>query len=165
VNKELTTPLAPSTGRKVAVVGSGPAGLTAAYYLAKNGHSVTVFEATTQLGGMLTFGIPEYRLPREILQEDLDHIMKMGVEIKTAAVIGEHIKLNELRTQGYEATFVAIGAQKPKKLKIEGVELEGVLWGVDFLKQVNMGNDIEIKDRVLIVGGGNVAIDIFLMGT
>jgi NADPH-dependent glutamate synthase beta subunit-like oxidoreductase len=154
--------LAPPTGRKVAIIGSGPAGLTTAYYLAKVGHSLTVFETESEAGGMMYFGIPKYRLPRDILQKDLDHILNMGVEIKTNQAIGEQMTLNELNSQGFEAIFLAIGAQQAKKLRIEGIEYEDVLWGLDFLKDVNKDKEVTIKDRVLVIGGGNVAMDVAL---
>ncbi len=152
----------PSTGKKIAIVGSGPAGLTSAYYLARAGHTITVFEAEPDVGGMMHFGIPKYRLPRDILQKDLDHIISMGVEIKTNQTIGEQITLNDLNSQGYEAIFLAIGAQQAKKLRIDGVDHEDVLWGLEFLKNVNKGKKVRIKDQVLVIGGGNVAMDVAL---
>jgi len=111
---------------------------------------------------MLKFGIPEYRLPREILQAELEHILKLGVEIKTNTVLGKDLTLDDLRSQDYAAIFLAIGAQQSKKLELEGIELNGVLWGLEFLKNVNLGHDVQVEDRVLIVGGGNVAIDVAL---
>ncbi|MFX0183424.1 MAG: FAD-dependent oxidoreductase [Candidatus Hodarchaeota archaeon] len=153
---------APPTGKKIAVVGSGPAGLTAAYYLAKAGHSLTVFEADSNVGGMMSLGIPKYRLPRDVFQKDLDHILNLGVEIKTEHTIGEQLTLNDLNTQGYEAIFLAVGAQQAKKLKIEGIEHESVLWGLEFLKDVNLERGIEVNDHVLVIGGGNVAMDVAL---
>jgi NADPH-dependent glutamate synthase beta subunit-like oxidoreductase/NAD-dependent dihydropyrimidine dehydrogenase PreA subunit len=152
----------PPTGNKIAIVGSGPAGLTTAYYLAKTGHTVTVFEAEPDVGGMMNFGIPKYRLPSDILQRDVDHIVNMGVEIKTNQAIGEQLTLNDLNSQGYKAIFLAIGAQQAKKLRIDGVEHEDVLWGLEFLKDVNKNREVKIKDRVLVIGGGNVAMDVAL---
>jgi len=146
------------TGKRVAVVGSGPAGLTAAYYLARKGHSVTVFELLSELGGMMRFGAPEYRLPREVLKKDIAEILALGVNVKTGIQIGEDLSLVDLRNQ-YDAIFLATGASLSKKLKIDGVELEGVLWGVDFLRDVNSGRDVRVRERVLVIGGGNVAID------
>ncbi len=154
--------VAPSTGKKIAVVGSGPTGLTAAYYLAKTGHSLTVFEAESSAGGMMNFGIPEYRLPREILKKDFEYIINMGVEIRTNEMIGEKITLKDLKSQGYEAIFLAIGAQKAKKLRIDGIENENVLWGLEFLKAVNLNHEVKINNRVLVIGGGNVAMDVAL---
>ncbi len=154
--------ISPSTGKNVAVVGSGPTGLTAAYYLRRLGHSVTVFEANSYVGGMLRVGIPEYRLPRTILQKDLDHIMSLGIEIQTEKVVGEHLSLDDLEKQGFSATFLAIGAQNTKKLDLEGSNLPNILWGLDFLKRVNLGEEVKITDNVIVIGGGNVAIDVAL---
>ncbi len=147
------------TGRKVAIVGSGPAGLTAAYYLAKKGHSVTVFESLPEYGGMMRVGTPPYRLPREILEKDVNEILELGVEIKTDTQIGQKLALDDLRNQ-YEAIFLAVGAHLSKMLKIKGADLKGILWGVDFLRDINLGKDVNIEERVLVIGGGNVAIDV-----
>ncbi|MFX1573385.1 MAG: FAD-dependent oxidoreductase [Promethearchaeota archaeon] len=152
----------PSTGKKVAVVGSGPSGLTAAYYLKRLGHSVTIFESNSYVGGMLRVGIPEYRLPRVVLDKDLDHIMSLGIDIQTNKVIGEHLSLNNLKEQGFNATFIAIGAQSTKKLNLEGLNLPNILWGLDFLKKVNLGEEVKVPERVIVIGGGNVAIDVAL---
>ncbi|MFX0137827.1 MAG: FAD-dependent oxidoreductase [Candidatus Hodarchaeota archaeon] len=152
----------PPTGKKIAVVGSGPSGLTAAYYLKRFGHSVTVFEANSYVGGMLRIGIPEYRLPRAILEKDLEHILSIGIDIQPDKVIGEHLSLDDLKEQGFNATFLAIGAQNTKKLNIEGSNLPNILWGLDFLKKVNLGEEVKITDNVVVIGGGNVAIDVAL---
>ncbi|MFX0195453.1 MAG: FAD-dependent oxidoreductase [Candidatus Hodarchaeota archaeon] len=148
-----------TTGKKIAVVGAGPAGLTAAYYLARVGHSTTVFEVSSHLGGMMRQGIPEYRLPREILDEELDHILRMDIEIKTDTAIGKDITLDDLKSQDFAAIFLAVGAQQSKKLKLEGIELKGILWGLEFLKRINLGQEIKIENKVLVIGGGGVAID------
>ncbi|MFX1567747.1 MAG: FAD-dependent oxidoreductase [Promethearchaeota archaeon] len=152
----------PSTGKKVAVVGSGPSGLTTAYYLRRLGHSVSVFEANSYLGGMLRVGIPEYRLPRIVLQKDLDHILSIGIDLQTNKVVGEHLSLKDLQNQGFNAIFLAIGAQNTKKLNIEGLNLPNILWGLDFLKKVNLGEEVKVPDSVIVIGGGNVAIDVAL---
>jgi NADPH-dependent glutamate synthase beta subunit-like oxidoreductase/Pyruvate/2-oxoacid:ferredoxin oxidoreductase delta subunit len=152
----------PPTGKKVAVVGSGPSGLTAAYYLKRLGHSVTIFEANSYLGGMLKQGIPEYRLPRSVLQKDLEHILSIGIDVQTDKVVGEHITFEDLEKQGFNATFLAIGAQNTKKLNLEGLDLPNILWGLEFLKKVNLGEDVKISDSVIVIGGGNVAIDVAL---
>jgi len=154
--------ISPSTGKKIAVVGSGPSGLTAAYYLRRLGHSVTVFEANSYVGGMLRLGIPEYRLPRAVLQKDLDHILSMGIDIQMDKVVGEHLSLDDLKDQGFNATFLAIGAQNTKKLNIEGSNLPDIFWGLDFLKKVNLGEEVKVTDNVIVIGGGNVAIDVAL---
>jgi NADPH-dependent glutamate synthase beta subunit-like oxidoreductase len=154
--------ISPATGKNIAIVGSGPAGLTAAYYLAKAGHSLTVFEAESRAGGMMNFGIPKYRLPREILQKDVEHIKNMGVEIRTEETIGEKMTLKDLNTQGYEVIFLGIGAQQAKKLRIDGIDHENVLWGLDFLKRANLNYEVKVEQRVLVIGGGNVAMDVAL---
>jgi formate dehydrogenase alpha subunit len=146
----------PSTGKSVAVVGAGPAGLTCAYYLAKLGHKVTVFEALPQPGGMMRVGIPECRLPRDILRSEIDEIEKMGVEIKLNTRIDS---LDSLFQEGYQAVFLAIGAHKEMKLGVEGEELLGVIGCVEFLRQFNLGEKVKVGDKIGVIGGGNVAID------
>ena len=150
---------APRTGKCVAIVGSGPTGLTAAYYLAKKGHAVTVFESLPEPGGMTRIGIPEFRLPKKTLQKEIDDILKQGVEIKFHTPIGEKLTLNALNNQGYQAIFLATGAQVSRKLNIEGEEHEGVLHALDFLKEVNLGKKVELGEKVAVVGGANVAVD------
>lgn len=144
------------TGKKVAIIGSGPAGLTAAYYLTILGHSVTVFESLPFLGGMMRFGIPEYRLPRSVLDSEIKVIENMVAEVKTSVRIDS---IDNLLGQGYDAIFVAVGTHKGQKLPIPGADSEGVLIGVDFLKDVNLGKKVGIGNKVVVVGGGNVAID------
>ncbi len=151
--------VAPSTGKRVAIVGAGPAGLTAAYYLTKKGHSVTVFESLPELGGMLYAGVPEYRLPKEIYKKEISEILKLGIEVKTGTPISEKLTLDDL-TDKYDAVFLAVGAPLSRKLKIEGTELGGVLWGLDFLNDVKFGRGVKVKNKVLVIGGGNVAIDV-----
>lgn len=145
---------------KVAVIGSGPAGLTCAYYLAKKGYPVTIFEALPVAGGMLAVGIPEYRLPKDLLQKEIDTIKALGVEIRTNCALGRDITLAQLKEEGYKAFFVAVGAHRDLKLGIEGEELEGVMPGATFLRKVNLGEKMDLTGRsVIVVGGGNVAID------
>jgi len=148
--------VATSTGRRVAIVGSGPAGLTAAYYLAKLGHSVTVFEALPEPGGMMKVGIPDYRLPQDVLQADIDEIKATGVEIKTNTRIES---LEDILGQGYEAIFLAIGAHQGLKIGVEGEDSPRVMECVNFLRDVNLGKNLDIGKKVAVIGGGNAAID------
>ncbi|NLC76790.1 MAG: NADH-quinone oxidoreductase subunit NuoF [Clostridia bacterium] len=145
---------------KVAVIGSGPAGLTCAYYLARKGYPVTVFEALPVAGGMLAVGIPEYRLPKDLLQKEIESIKAVGVEIRTGCRVGKDVSVEQLRVEGYQAFFVATGAHRDLQLSVPGVELEGVLAGATFLRQVNLGSQMDLSGKaVIVVGGGNVAID------
>jgi len=146
----------PPSGKMVAVVGSGPAGLTSAYYLAKLGHQVTVFEALPELGGMMRVGIPEYRLPRQVLESEINEIRSVGVDFKLNATIES---LDSLLQQGYHAIFLGVGAHQGIRLGIEGEDLPGIVDSAEFLRRANLGNPIEIGDKVGIIGGGNVAID------
>lgn len=149
----------PLTGRKVAIAGSGPAGLTAAYYLALQGHSVTVYEALPVAGGMLAVGIPEYRLPKRVLEQEIEFIQSMGVVIKTGVRIGKDVSVEELRATN-DAVFIAIGAHRDQSLRIPGEDLPGVIPGISFLRRLNLGEDMElIGKKVVVVGGGNVAMD------
>ena len=147
---------------KVAIVGSGPAGLAAAYFLTKMGYRVTVFESMSELGGMLRMGILEYRLPRDVLDAQINYIKDMGVEFKTNTTIGKDLTIDDLKARGYKAGFFAIGAQLSKKLKLDGTELDGVVWGLDFLRNINLKHETRVKDRVLVIGGGDVAMDVAL---
>jgi formate dehydrogenase beta subunit len=148
--------IAKSTGKKVAVIGSGPSGLTAAYYLAKKGHSVTVFERLPVAGGMLRTGIPAYRLPREILDKEIDVIKEMGVEIKTDTEIKT---LDALFEQGYDAIYIGTGAHEGLKMNIAGEESSGVTDCVSFLRKVNLGQKVEVGKKVAVIGGGYAAVD------
>ena len=153
-------PRAASTGKRIAVIGGGPSGLTAAYFMALMGHDVTVFEGREKLGGMLRYGIPNYRLPKDKLDEDINAILSVGnIEIKTGIKIGKDISLTDVRNE-YDAVYVAIGAQKGKKLRIDGSEAEGVYSAVDILGQIGEGNIPDFSGkRVVVIGGGNVAMD------
>ena len=154
------TPYPRTWGEKVAVVGSGPGGLTAARDLARLGYEVTVFEALPVPGGMLWVGIPEYRLPKAVLQKEIDNIKACGVEIKLNSPVGKNgLTLESLQQQGYKAILLAVGAHTSMKLGIPGEELEGVYHGVSFLRDVTLGKEVKIGNKVAIVGGGNVAID------
>jgi formate dehydrogenase beta subunit len=144
------------TGKRVAIVGSGPAGLTAAYYLSKLGHGVTVFEALPLPGGMMRIGIPEYRVPRDVLEEEIREIESMGVEIRTSSKVDS---LDRLFEEGYHAVLVAVGTHEGQKLPIPGADQDGVFVSMDFLKDVNLGKKLNVGKKVLVLGGGNVAFD------
>ncbi len=144
--------------QKIAVVGSGPGGLTCAYYLALEGYKVTVFESQEIAGGMLALGIPEFRLPKDVLKYEIDRIQKLGVTIKTNTTIGKDITLDKLKKE-YEAIFIAVGAHKGLKMKIPGEDVEGVIDAVEFLRDVNLNREVNIGDKVIVIGGGNSAID------
>ncbi len=143
---------------KVAVVGSGPGGLSCAYHLARRGYTVTVFEAFPKSGGMLRYGIPAYRLPPEILDTEIDRILDMGVEIKLNTTVGKDVSMEDLRKE-YKAVFVALGAHQGLKLGIDGEDASNVFTGTDFLHRVNSGESVDIGDDVVVIGGGDTAID------
>jgi indolepyruvate ferredoxin oxidoreductase alpha subunit len=143
---------------KVAVVGGGPAGIMAAYDLRKSGYQVTIFEALPKLGGMMAVGIPEFRLPRDILERETEVIERLGVEVKLNTRVGKDIKLATLQ-KDYNAVFVAVGAHKGQSLGVSNSDIPGVVDGTEFLHKVNMGEEVPVGDKVVIVGGGNVAID------
>ncbi len=147
---------------KVAVVGAGPAGLTCAYFLAQKGYQATVFEKLPVAGGMMAVGIPEYRLPKDILEIEIETIEKMGVTIKTGVTFGTDITLNGMKNDGFKAAFLATGLHGSRKLGVEGEDLQGVLPGVAFLKDVALGKPPALGPKVVVVGGGNVAVDVAL---
>jgi heterodisulfide reductase subunit A-like polyferredoxin len=149
----------PSKG-KVAIVGSGPSGLTCAYDLVKHGYPVTVFEAASKPGGQLQWAIPKYRLPKDVLAADIKDIIDLGIELKLNTPIKDKLNLSWLKTQGFKAVYLAIGAQKSRSLSIPGVETPGVLLALDFLKGVNQDNEFKLGKKVVVVGGGNVAMDV-----
>ena len=170
-NTRLSNPSAvvlPATGKRVAVVGSGPAGLTAAAELAKLGHSVTIFEALHIAGGVLMYGIPEFRLPKDIVQNEIDYVVSLGVELKPNSVIGKIDTLDELLDAGYDAIFLGTGAGLPMFLNIPGENLNGVYSANEFLTRVNLmkayqfpdyDTPVKIGKKVAVIGGGNVAMD------
>jgi formate dehydrogenase (NADP+) beta subunit len=145
---------------RVAIIGAGPAGLAAAHDLALRGYPVTLFEAQPVPGGMLRLGIPEYRLPRELIKLEINAILSLGVELRVGARLGQDFSLSDLRQQGFRSVFLAIGAHKSRDLEIPGADLDGVLKGVDFLLNINMGYRLEFGTKVVVVGGGNVAVDV-----
>ena len=147
---------------KVAIIGAGPAGLTAAYYLRKEGYPVTVFEKLPVAGGMMRVAIPEYRLPRNIISAEIEIIQEMGVTVKTGVTFGQDITLQSLKGEGYKAVFLATGLHLSRKLQIEGEDLPGVLTGVEFLRDVALGEPVRVPKRTVVIGGGNVAIDVAL---
>jgi len=151
---------AESSKRKVAVIGSGPAGLTVAHELAFKNYKVTVFEALSEPGGMLRRCLPAYRLPREFLDRDIEVLKDVGVKIETSVAVGKDVDFSSLQKQGYDAIFIGVGAHKGQELRVEGVDLNGVMHALDFLWMVNSGKAPDVRGkRVVVIGGGNVAVD------
>jgi NADPH-dependent glutamate synthase beta subunit-like oxidoreductase len=153
--------MADKTGKKVAIVGAGPAGLTAAYYLVSKGHEVTVFDSFPKPGGAMRYGIPKYRLPEERLEKEVNNILELGATFKGNVTIGKEITLDQLN-KDFDAIFVASGANKSIAIPLEGAGKKGVLWGWDFLRDIRLGNTFQFEGDVIVVGGGNVAIDVAL---
>ena len=145
---------------KVAVIGAGPAGMSCAYYLASKGYPVTVFEREEMLGGMLTMGIPSFRLERDVVNAEIDILKEIGVEFRTGVEVGKDVTLPQLREQGYKAFYLAIGASKGASVGCKGDDMPGVFTGIDFLRAVNLGKKPGIGNDVAVIGGGNVAIDV-----
>lgn len=148
----------PSTGKRVAVIGGGPGGLTAAYYLAREGHKVAIYEAMPELGGMLRYGIPQYRLPKEVLNKEIGIIEKMGVKMLTGIRVGTDVDLSYIR-EHFDAVYVSIGAWKSARLNCPGEDLDGVIGGIEFLTKFAINQPIRTGDRIAVVGGGNTAMD------
>jgi len=144
---------------RIAIIGSGPAGLTSAYDLRKMGYKPTIFEALPVAGGMLRVGIPDYRLPKDIIRKEISILEDFGIEIKLNTPLGENLTIEDLKNNGYEAIFIAVGAHISMKLEIPGEDLKGVYHGVEFLRRVNLGEKVEVGEKVVVVGGGNAAID------
>ncbi|MFW5900071.1 MAG: FAD-dependent oxidoreductase, partial [Desulfovermiculus sp.] len=155
--RDIEIPCAPSRPEKVAIIGSGPAGLACAYHLARQGISSTIFEASPQAGGMLRLGIPAHRLPREILDAEIEVITNLGVEIHTNTALGRDLSIEDLFARGFSSVYLAIGAHKGINLGIPGEKAKGVRQGVDFLREVNLEGQAPVGRHVVIVGGGNVA--------
>ena len=148
-----------AAGKKVAVIGSGPAGLACAHDLAVLGYAVTVFEAQKDTGGMLRYGIPEYRLPRGVIDREVSVIERLGATFETGVTIDEKRGLRELREEGFEACFVSVGASRGRDLQIPGVDKDGVIKAVDYLLTLNRGYRVNLGSRVIVIGGGSVALD------
>jgi NADH-quinone oxidoreductase subunit F len=155
-------PFAVTRPEKVAIVGAGPAGLTCAYYLAKRGYQTTVFEAQSVAGGMLGIAVPEFRLPRQVIEEEIEYIQNCGVEIRYNAPIDAKHTFSDLLNEGFSAVFIAAGAQASKRIGIPGEEedIEGLYYGLDFLSKVRMGEDVPLSGKTVVIGGGNVAVDV-----
>lgn len=150
--------IAESTGKSVGIIGGGPAGLTAAYFLTVKGHKVTIYDAMPKMGGMLRYGIPQYRLPKEVLDMEIASIAELGVEMKNNIKIGTDITFDEIKS-AHAATLVAIGAWKSSSMRIPGEDLNGVYGGIDFLRSVALKNPVKLGKKVAVIGGGNTAMD------
>ncbi len=149
----------PATGKRVAVVGAGPTGLSAAYYLSLQGHKVTLLESEKKAGGMLRFGIPSYRLPNNVLDQEIDDILSLGVELKTDQRMGRDYQIDRLRDQGFDAVYLSIGAMAAKPARIPGDDAEGVMSAIKFLADVNWNKTVDVGKRVIVIGGGFTAAD------
>ncbi|MGD2272988.1 MAG: FAD-dependent oxidoreductase, partial [Desulfobacterales bacterium] len=147
------------TGKHVAVVGSGPAGLTAAFYLCKKGYRVTVFESHRQAGGMLRYGIPRYRLPQDVIEREIGEILEMGIDFRPNTSLGKDFSLGELKNDNYDAVFLGLGAQLSRRIPLKGCDMPDVLGGIEFLRRVAEGEDVTLKENVAVIGGGSVALD------
>ncbi len=147
-------------GIKVAIIGAGPAGMSCAHDLALLGYEVTVFEAQSVAGGMLRLGVPEYRLPRELIRLEINAILSLGVELQLNSAVGRDFTISDLKKRGFQAVFVAIGSHKSRDLQIDGVDLDGVFRAVDFLLNMNLGYRVNLGNKVIVIGGGNVAFDV-----
>jgi NADPH-dependent glutamate synthase beta subunit-like oxidoreductase len=143
---------------KIAIIGAGPAGLSCAYQLARRGYPVTVFEAFSQTGGMLRYGIPKYRLPREVLDAEIQKILNLGVDLRCNCIVGKDVALEQLH-RDYQAVFVGIGAHKGLKLRVPGEDAENIFTGTEFLNRANSGQPVRVGDKVVVIGGGDTAID------
>jgi NADPH-dependent glutamate synthase beta subunit-like oxidoreductase len=156
----ISLPLVAARAERIAIIGSGPAGLACAYHLARRGYRPTIFEALPLPGGMLRVGIPDYRLPKEVLDREIDHILRLGVRLQTNTALGRDFTLDDLFKQGYQAVFLGIGCHRGKPLGIPGEEADGVIQGVEFLRRQNLSEPLTLGRRLAVIGGGNVALDV-----
>ena len=148
------------TGDKVAIVGSGPAGMAAADYLIRRGYRVTILEMLDEPSGMFVAGIPRYRLTNELISKDIDPILNLGVEVRTGVKVGHDVTIDDLKKEGFKVVVLAIGAQLSRRIPLEGLQLPGVLQGVEVMRSINMGKRLALGKKVVVIGGGNVAFDV-----
>jgi NADPH-dependent glutamate synthase beta subunit-like oxidoreductase len=148
------------SGKKVAIVGAGPSGLTAAFYLRKKGHGVAIFDAGRAPGGTMRYGIPEYRLPAEIVDMEIKEILDHGIDLKTNQMLGKDFTFDQLLSDGYDAVFLGIGAQNSRRIPFDGCNVPDVMGGIEFLRRVAEGEEVKLKDSVVVIGGGNIAVDV-----
>jgi len=148
------------SGKKVAVIGAGPGGLTAAFYLRKQGHRVSIFDSNQHAGGMMRYGIPQYRLPRNILDQEIKDILDLGMDYRANQTLGPDFSLDRLKNGGYNAVFLSVGAQQSRRIPLEGCNAPDVLWGVEFLRRLAEGKEVKLKNSVVVIGGGSVAVDV-----
>ena len=142
------------------IIGGGPAGLSCAFYLAQKGYKPTVFEKNKKAGGMLVYGIPSFKLEKDVVEAEIDVMRQMGVDIKTGVEVGKDITIDELKKQGYKAFYIAIGCQGSRKAGVAGEDAKGVMSAVDFLKEAGSTHEFPLEGDVVVIGGGNVAIDV-----
>lgn len=157
--KRFPISVAPLTGKKIAVVGGGPAGLSCAFFLRRLGHEVTIYDAMPKLGGMIRYGIPEYRLPKKVLDWEIQGILDLGIDARVNMTFGKDFDMEHLVSDGYDAVFMGIGAWKDSSLRVEGENLDGCYTGIDFLSRLAGGEALPVKKTAVVIGGGNTAID------
>ena len=162
VSQEKFLQVPKDTGHKIAIIGAGPSGLTAAFYIRKKGHQVIIFEEKSAPGGMMYSAIPAYRLPQEVVKKEIQQVLDIGIELKTGKKLGRDFDIPQLKADGYEAVYIATGGSLSRKIGLKGADLNGVFWGVDFLYELKEKKEIILKDRVIVIGGGNVAVDVAL---